>query len=256
VRTRAEVTEIATRRGRVLGVRLAGGESVPGRVVIADVMPAALARLAGAGLPGPYARGLRRYRPGPPTLKVDWALAGPIPWRSPEARLAGTVHVGGSESELLAGSRGAPSPTPFMLLGQQSLADRTRAPAGGHTAWAYTHSAADSARGLGAEDVTRMEAAVERLAPGFGALILARHVLAPADLQARNRNLVAGDVGGGSYALDQLIFRPGASLIPYRTPVRGLYLGSAATFPGAAVHGVCGRAAARLALAEARLRRI
>jgi phytoene dehydrogenase-like protein len=146
---------------------------------------------------------------------------------------------------------------PFMLLGQQSLADPSRAPAGKHTAWAYTHG--PQSLDWGSEQdrhVERMEAQVERFAPGFRDLILARHVLGPADLQRRNANLVGGDVGGGSYSLDQVIFRPVPSLAPYRTPLRGLYLGSAATFPGGAVHGVPGRAAARLALAEARVRRL
>ncbi len=141
-----------------------------------------------------------------------------------------------------------------MLLGQQSIADPSRAPAGKHTAWAYTHG--PHSVDWGAErdrHVERMEAQVERFAPGFRERILARHVLGPADLQRRNANLVGGDVGGGSYALHQVIFRPVPSLAPYRTPVRGLYLGSAATFPGGGVHGAPGHAAARLALAEARI---
>jgi phytoene dehydrogenase-like protein len=259
VRTNAEVVAIAGRRGRVTGVRLADGEGLDAPVVIADVMPAALAALAGAALPARYARALHRYRPGPPTLKVDWALGGPIPWRAAEARLAGTVHVGGDEDELLAigvGRRG-PAERPFMLLGQQSIADPTRAPADRHTAWAYMHGPASTNwRCADEAHVERMEAQVERFAPGFTNLILARHVLTPQDLERRNRNLVGGDVGGGSYALDQLFFRPVPSLIPYRTPLRGLYLGSAAAFPGGAVHGVPGRAAARVALAEARLERL
>ncbi len=144
-----------------------------------------------------------------------------------------------------------------MLLGQQSLADPTRAPAGKHTAWAYTHGPRD-ADWAGERDrhAERMEAQVERFAPGFRDLILARHVLGPGDLEARNRNLIGGDVGGGSYTLDQVIFRPVPSLSPYRTPVRGLYLTGAATFPGGAAHGVCGHAAAGLALAEDRVSRL
>ena len=187
-------------------------------------------------------------------MKVDWALSGPVPWTAPEAREAGTVHVGGGAQETLA----ALAPTglaerPFLLFGQQSLADPTRAPAGRHTAWAYTHGPADADwDGY----VERVEAQVERFAPGFRDLILARHVLSPADLERRNANLVHGDVGAGSYALDQLVFRPVARLSPYRTPVRGLYLGSAATFPGGSVHGVPGHAAARTALALERARRL
>ncbi len=189
---------------------------------------------------------------------MDWALDGPIPWTAPEARGAGTVHVGGSEDDVLAATAqvvGLPE-RPFLLLGQQSVADPSRAPAGKHTAWAYTHGAPTASTGPAETErhVDRVEAQVERFAPGFRERILARHVLAPADLEARNANLVGGDVGGGSYALDQLIFRPAPRLSPYRTPIRGLYLGSAATFPGGAVHGVPGDAAARAALREARVR--
>ena len=259
LRTAAPVTGLGIERGRVVGVEIEGGERVSAPVVVADVMPGALATLAGEALPVAYARALRRFRPGPATLKIDWALDGPIPWTAPEAREAGTVHVGGSASEVLwvTAMTGALHERPFMLLGQQSIADPSRAPAGKHTAWAYTHGP-QSVDWEAERDrhVERMEAQVERFAPGFRERILARHVLGPGDLQSRNANLIGGDVGGGSYTLDQLVFRPIPSLTPYRTPVRGLYLGSAATFPGAAVHGVPGRAAARLALAESRLRRL
>ena len=259
LRTGARVSRIVAERGRVVGVEVEGGEPVGSPVVVADVLPGALVRLAGDALPGAYARGLRRYRPGPATLKVDWALDGVIPWTARAAREAGTVHVGGAAGEVLEATTltGGLPERPFMLLGQQSLADATRAPAGKHTAWAYTHAPQSGIDWTAERDrhVERMEAQVERFAPGFRERILARHVLAPGDLQARNANLIGGDVGGGSYALDQLIFRPLPSLSPYRTPLRGLYLGSAATFPGGAVHGVPGHAAARVALAEARVRR-
>ena len=170
------------------------------------------------------------------------------------------MHVGGAAGEVLE----ALAPTgrglherPFMLLGQQSIADPTRAPAGQHTAWAYTHGpleadwAAETDR-----HVERMEAQVERFAPGFRDRILARHVLGPAELERADANLAGGDVGAGSYELDQVVFRPVPTLSPYRTPVRGLYIGSAATFPGGAVHGVPGYGAARVALRERRLRRV
>jgi phytoene dehydrogenase-like protein len=257
VRTGAAVRRIAAERRRVVGVELASGERLGGRLVVADVMPQALAALAGDALPRRYASALRRYRYGPGTLKVDWALDAPIPWTAAPAREAGTVHVGGDASEVLrTASKSVDLPErPFLLLGQQTIADPSRAPASKHTAWAYTHGPRD-ADWAGERDrhVERMEAQVERFAPGFRDRILARHVLGPADLQRRNRNLVGGDVGGGSYALDQLIFRPVVSPCPYRTPIRGLYLGSAATFPGGSVHGVPGHAAARVALAELRLR--
>ncbi|HEY8583506.1 MAG TPA: NAD(P)/FAD-dependent oxidoreductase [Capillimicrobium sp.] len=258
LQTGKEVTRIAVERGRVTGVETADGDRFRATLVIADTMPGALLRLAGDALGGRYAHQLGRYRPGPATLKIDWALDGPIPWEAPAAREAGTVHVGGPEDEVLETTqqhRGLPD-RPFLLLGQQSLHDPTRAPAGQHTAWAYTHGpqsvdwATESER-----HVERVEAQVERFAPGFRDRILGRFVQSPADLEARNPNLVGGDVGGGSYTLDQMVFRPVPSLSPYRTPVRGLYLGSAAAFPGGAVHGVPGDAAARIALAEGRLRR-
>jgi phytoene dehydrogenase-like protein len=259
VRTAAEVSRVAAERGQVVGVELENGERLSAPLVIADVMPAALARLAGEALPPRYLRALQRFRQGPATLKVDWALDGQIPWTAPEAREAGTLHVCGSAEEVLrttAMTGGLPE-RPFMLLGQQSIADPTRAPAGMHTAWAYTHGPHSLDWDLERDrHVERMEAQVERFAPGFRERILARHVLGPADLQARNANLVGGDVGGGSYALEQVIFRPVRSPAPYRTPVRGLYIGSAATFPGGAVHGVPGHAAARLALAEERITRV
>jgi phytoene dehydrogenase-like protein len=248
---------VSVANGRVDGVEIAGGERIAARTVVADVMPHALAAMTGDALPGAYRRLLHRYRYGPATVKVDWALDGPIPWTAPAVRGAGTVHVGGGEDEIVAtmarSAHGLPE-RPFLLLGQQSVADPTRAPEGRHTAWAYTHG---PQRGVDWDaeldrHVERIEAQVERYAPGFRARILARHVLGPADLERRDRNLVGGDVGGGSYRLDQVMFRPVPSPSPYRTPLPGLYLGSAATFPGGAVHGVPGDAAARAALADAR----
>jgi len=253
VRTGARVERVLAAGGRVSGVQLTGGERIAGDTVIADVMPHALAALAGDALPGWYRGLLRRYVYGPATLKVDWALDGPIPWQNEAVRGAGTVHLGGAEGEFLASvdaaERGLPE-RPFLLLGQQTVADPTRAPAGRHTAWAYTHGPRRGVDWAAGQDrmVDRVEAQVERFAPGFRDRMLARHVLGPADLQARNPNLVGGDVGGGSYRLRQVVFRPIPSLSPYRTPLRGLFLGSAATFPGGAVHGVPGDAAARAAL--------
>jgi phytoene dehydrogenase-like protein len=260
VRTRAPVTRVEVARGRAAGVQVAGEERIGARIVVGDITPEGLLRLAGDALDARYAAHLRAYRPGPATLKVDWALDGPIPWTAPQAREAGTVHVGGAAGEVLE----ALTPTgsglherPFMLLGQQSIADPQRAPAGRHTAWAYTHGPAETDWQAETErHVERMEAQVERFAPGFRDRILARHVDGPADLERRNANLVAGDVGAGSYELDQVVFRPVPTLAPYRTPVRGLYLGSAATFPGGAVHGVPGFAAARVALRDRRFRRV
>jgi phytoene dehydrogenase-like protein len=253
IRTGVPVERILSTGGRTTGVGIAGGEQVAAPVVIADVMPHELVRLAGEALAGWYRSALKRYVYGLATIKVDWALDGPIPWTSEAVRSAGTVHVGGTEPELLAAidQSGERLPdAPALLLGQQSLADPTRAPEGQHTAWAYTHGPVRGVDWAAERDrhVERIEAQVERFAPGFRDRILARHVLAPGDLQARDRNLVGGDVGGGSYRLRQVVFRPLPKLSPYRTPLAGLYLGSAATFPGGAVHGVPGDAAARAAL--------
>jgi phytoene dehydrogenase-like protein len=255
VRTQAAAEAIESAHGRVTGVRIAGGERFAAEVVIASVMPHALVGLAGDALTGPYRRLLCRYRYGPATVKVDWALDGPIPWTAPEPRAAGTVHVAGGEEELvqtIAESQVGLPARPFLLLGQQSLADPSRAPEGKHTAWAYTHGPrAGVDWGVQQEAVVeRIEAQVERFAPGFRDLILARHVMGPAELERRDRNLVGGDVGGGSYRLRQVVFRPVPGLSPYRTPLQGLYLGSAAAFPGGAVHGVPGDAAAQAALAD------
>jgi phytoene dehydrogenase-like protein len=256
IRTGAVVERIEAAGGRVTGVRLAGGERLAGEIVVADVMPHALVALAGDALSGRYRALVRRYRYGPATVKVDWALDGPIPWAAGEVRGAGTVHVAGAEDELVRtiaeSERGLPE-RPYLLLGQQSIADPSRAPEGKHTAWAYTHGPQQGIDWSAELDrhVERVEAQVERFAPGFRDRILARHVMGPGDLERRNRNLVGGDVGGGSYRLAQVVFRPVPKISPYRTPLRGLYLGSAATFPGGAVHGVPGDAAARAALADA-----
>ena len=149
----------------------------------------------------------------------------------------------------LAQARRGLAQRPFLLVGQQTIADPTRAPEGRHTAWAYTRAPARVSAQLGSEaSVRAIEDQVERFAPGFRERILARHVLCPAALQARDANLVQGDVGGGSYRGLQAVFRPVPALSPYRTPLRGLFLASAAAFPGGAVHGVPGDAAARAAL--------
>lgn len=258
-RTDARVERIVGAHGRLAGVVTAGGDRVRADIVIADVPPHALSRLAGDLLPGGYRDRLERFRYGPNTVKVDWALDGPVPWTADAARRAGTVHVAGPPEEMVLAHRqlgaGELPERPFVLFGQQSVADPTRAPEGAHTGWAYTRAPSGVDWRLHADaHVDRMEAQVERFAPGFRDRVLARHVMTPGDLERRNESLVGGDVGGGSYALDQIIFRPVPSLLPYRTPLRGLYLGSASAFPGGAVHGVPGNAAARYALTESRLR--
>lgn len=255
IRTGARVVGVESTGRRVTGVRLADGERLGATTVVADVSPRALAAMASDGLPSRYRRALERFTYGASTLKVDWALDGPIPWSDPAVRTAGTVHVGGPEPEFLAtgreAARGLPD-RPFLLAGQQTVADPTRAPEGKHTAWAYTHGPREGVDWAAAEPfhVERMEAQIERFAPGFRELILARHVLGPGALEARNANLVGGDVGGGSYKLSQVVFRPTPGLDPYRTPLRGLFIGSASAFPGGAVHGVPGDSSARAALRQ------
>lgn len=253
--TGERVVKVHASGGRVTGVETASGERHAADIVSADVMPHALGRLAGEHFNPAYRRLLGRYTYGPATVKVDWALDGPIPWEAEELRGSGTIHVGGGEDELSAtiaeSQHGLPE-RPFMLLGQQSVADPTRAPEGKHTAWAYTHMPSHGIDWSVETDrhVARMEAHIESYAPGFRERILARHVLAPGDLEARNANLVGGDVGGGTYRIDQVLFRPVPKVSPYRTPVKGLVLGSAAAFPGGAVHGVPGDAAALAALKD------
>lgn len=258
IRCGAAVERVIVRDGRAAGVGVLGGDALTASLVLADVMPHALLAMTDGALSGWYRRLLGGFRYGPATLKLDWALSGPIPWRAPEARRAGTIHVGGDElttAGSLADSQHAVPARPFLLLGQQSLADPSRAPAGQHTAWAYTHAPARYGRELASQrSVDAVEEQVERFAPGFRERILARHVLGPAELEARDRNLVGGDVGGGSYSGLQSVFRPIPSLSPYWTPITGLFLASSATFPGGAVHGVPGDAAARAALRSVRRR--
>jgi phytoene dehydrogenase-like protein len=221
-------------------------------VVLCDVAPRELARLAGERLPPRYRRALGAFRHGPGTFKADWALDGPIPWRSPECARAGTVHLGGTLAEIAASERahwrGEHAERPFVLLAQHTLFDPTRAPAGRHTAWAYCHVP----HGANVDMTGRVEAQVERFAPGFRERVIARSVLTPRALEASNANEVGGDLNGGVMDLGQLLFRPTRRLVPYRTPLRGVYLCSASTPPGGGVHGLCGWSAARVALSDLR----
>jgi phytoene dehydrogenase-like protein len=218
------------------------------RLVLADVVPRELVRLARGRLPERYERRLQRFRHGPGAFKVDWALGGPIPWSAPECGRAGTVHLGGTLDEIAqsewAAWSGRPATRPFVLLVQQTVFDDTRAPAGKHSAWAYCHVPNGSTFDM----TERIEAQVERFAPGFRDLVLARYTIAPAEFEARNRNLVGGDLNGGAMDLGQLVFRPAGRLAPYRTPLEGVYLCSASTPPGGGVHGMCGYWAAQAAL--------
>ena len=193
-------------------------------------------------------RSLQRFRYGPAAFKIDYALAAPIPWLAQDCARAGTVHVGGSFAEVAQSERevaaGRPPERPFVLLAQHSVFDSTRAPAGRHTAWAYCHVPNDSKFDM----TERMESQIERFAPGFRDRILARHVTTPQALEANNSNLVGGDINGGLANLRQLAARPILSFVPYRTPLRGVYLCSASTPPGGGVHGMAGYHAATAAL--------
>jgi phytoene dehydrogenase-like protein len=220
----------------------------PAPAILCDLSPRPLLQIAGHRFPAWYRRRLERYRYGMAAFKVDWALDGPIPWRASECAQAGTVHLGGTLEEIARSERdawdGHVSEHPFVLLAQPSLFDRSRAPAGCHTAWAYCHVPNGSA----ADMLPRIERQIERFAPGFRDRVLARAVMRPADLERHNANLVGGDISGGVADLRQLFMRP--TRRTYSTPVRGLYLCSAATPPGAGVHGMCGYFAARRALEE------
>jgi phytoene dehydrogenase-like protein len=217
-------------------------------LTLLDVTPRQFLAMTGDRLPDGYRRALERYRYGPGAFKVDWALSAPIPWTSPECARAGTVHLCGASSELLASERapweGRPPERPFVLLAQPSLFDPTRAPAGHHTAWAYCHvpngSSADMSRGI--------EQQIERFAPGFRDCIEARFVSSPAVLEGQDANLIGGDIAGGANTLSQLFTRPTARWNPYSTPLDGVYLCSSSTPPGGGVHGMCGYWAAQAAL--------
>jgi phytoene dehydrogenase-like protein len=218
------------------------------RPVLLDVTPRGLLALAGDRLPARYRRRLERYRYGPGVFKLDWALDGPIPWQAEECARAGTVHLGATLEEIAASEaapfRGEVAERPYVLLAQQSLFDPTRAPAGQHTAWAYCHVP----NGSPVDMTERIEAQVERFAPGFRERILGRSALGPADVESYNENYVGGDINGGAAILSQLFTRPVARMSPYTTPLPGVFLCSASTPPGGGVHGMCGFHAARAAL--------
>lgn len=216
------------------------------RHLLFDTSPQAMARIMGDRLPRGYSRQLAGYTNGPGVFKVDWALSGPIPWAAPACREASTVHVGGTLEEIAAAEesawRGEHAERPFVLVTQPSLFDPTRAPAGQHTAWGYCRVP----NGSTVDMTARIEAQMERFAPGFRDVVIARSVLSPAVLEAGNANLVGGDIGGGVNRLANLLFRP--TWRTYSTPVDGVHLCSAATPPGAGVHGMCGYHAATRAL--------
>lgn len=235
--------EIAT------GTRVGSLEQLPaaGNILL-DVTPRQVIGIAGDRLPAQYKRRLARFRYGPGAFKVDWALDGPIPWRAAECERAATVHLGGTLAEIAASERavwrGMHPARPFVILAQPSLFDQSRVPAGKQTAWAYCHVPNGSTF-----DMTgRIESQIERFAPGFRERILARSIMSPARLERHDANYIGGDINGGVQDLRQLFTRPVPQLVPYATPVRGLYICSLSTPPGGGAHGMCGYFAARAAL--------
>jgi phytoene dehydrogenase-like protein len=264
----AAVDEVVVRGGRAVGVRTADGREVAARrAVVADVSaPRLYLGLVGAEhLPPRLLDDLRRFEWDDATVKLDWALSGPIPWRADAVSGSGTVHVIGGLDEMTAYSqqleRGVVPEHPYLITGQMTTTDPTRSPPGTESAWAYTHVPArprgDAAGQLtgdwGADDrarfVDRMEARMEAFAPGFRECVVARHVQFPADLNDADANLVDGAINGGSAGLhQQLFFRPTPGLGRGETPVGGLYLASASAHPGGGVHGGPGANAAKAAL--------
>ncbi|HEY3082390.1 MAG TPA: NAD(P)/FAD-dependent oxidoreductase [Chloroflexota bacterium] len=220
----------------------------PTRALLCDVTPRELLRIAGSRLPVGYRRKLAGYRYGPGVFKVDWALDGPIPWRAPACARAATAHLGGTLAEIAAAEqavwRGEHPDRPFVLVAQQSPFDPSRAPPGKHTAWAYCHVPNGSAFDM----TERIEAQVERFAPGFRDRILARSTKSAVEMERYNPNYVGGDINSGVQDPRQLFTRPVARLVPYATPAGGLYVCSSATPPGGGVHGMCGFFAAQAAL--------
>jgi phytoene dehydrogenase-like protein len=253
LRCGARVEQVLARGDRVAGVRLQGGEEIVANLVLTTVSAGVLARLLPAGaLPGRLHRRLARWRYATAAFKVDYALSGPVPWTAPAARSAGVVHVAGELYELAgaaqAGWRGEVPERPALVVGQHSLHDPTRAPAGGHALYVYGH--VPSRYALGDEQVAdRIQAQLERFAPGFSALVLQRAIRPPQQTERENPSLVGGDLGAGAMTLDQqLVFRPAPRLSRYRTPLKGLYVSGGSVHPGPAVHGMTGRNAARALL--------
>jgi phytoene dehydrogenase-like protein len=220
--------------------------SAPGDLILCDVTPRQLLAIGGDRLNNNYRRALERFRYGPGAFKIDYALSEPIPWRAPECRHAICLHLGGTIEEIARSEQavrsGSIAERPFLLVAQPSLYDSTRAPEGKHVAWVYCHVP----NGCTVDMTDRIEAQLDRFAPGFRDCVLARHVSTPAILESMDANLIGGDVGGGELSLSQFLFRPALGL--YATGTPNLYLCSSSTPPGGGVHGMCGYHAARMAL--------
>jgi phytoene dehydrogenase-like protein len=234
-----------------LGYQVRSLEDVPdARAVLFDLTPRPFLNIVQTSLPARYRHRLLRFYYGPATYKIDWALSQQIPWSDPEVAQASTVHVGGTLQEIVASEAdawdGRHSDRPYLILCQQSNVDPSRAPDGQHTGYAYCHVP----NGSTVDMTERIEAQIERFAPGFRDCILARHVTRPSDFEDHNANNVGGAVTGGATDITQLFTRPVARLNPYTTPNPQLYLCSASTPPGGGVHGMCGYHAARTVIAR------
>jgi len=261
LRLSARVRRVVVRRKRAVGVELENGEEIrAARAVLADTSAPSLMLelLKGEALPGFVLRKMRRFPLGFGTFKLDFALSAPVPWLVPEARMSAVVHAGESLDDLsrfVRQVRGGELPErPYLVMGQQSLVDRTRAPGDAQTLYVYSRVPSELAGGWEAARerfADAVTARIEGLAPGFSALVLARKAHTPPDLERMNRNLLGGDLGGGSNAWNrQLLFRPIFPYFRYRTPIKRLYLCSSYAHPGAGVHGMCGYNAARTALKD------
>jgi phytoene dehydrogenase-like protein len=244
--------------GQVLtGRRVESVDELDGAgAVLLDVTPAQVVEMAGHRLPGRYLRALRRFRYGPGVFKIDWALDGPIPWAADGVRRAGTVHLGGSMAEIAAGEAdvvgGRVPARPYVLLTQPTVVDPSRAPGGKHIGWAYCHVP----HGSDVDMTAAVEAQVERFAPGFRDLVLARSTMSATQMQAYNPNYVGGDINGGVQDLRQLFTRPVVRPVPYTTPDPRIFICSSSTPPGGGVHGMSGYFAAQAALRRLGSRRL
>lgn len=231
------------------GERVADAAQLPSsRVVLADLSPRNVLGIVGDRVPDRYARKVSRFRRGPGVFKLDWALDGPVPWTDEEVARAGTVHLGGTAEEVARAeadvASGRHAERPFVLLAQPSSFDPTRAPEGRHALWGYCHVP----NGSTVDMTDRIEAQIERFAPGFRERVLARHAMDSEAMEAHDANYIGGDINGGAADLRQFVFRPVVAARPWITPIPGWYLCSASVPPGGGVHGMCGRKAARSAL--------
>jgi phytoene dehydrogenase-like protein len=217
----------------------------PSKAIFLDLAPRNIAEIEGLEFPNHYRDQLLSHKHGPGVFKIDWALDDPIPWKDPDCLRAGTLHIGGTLEEIAESEAAAwtekPSGKPFVLLSQPSLFDKTRAPEGKHTAWAYCHVP----NGCRLDMTGRIENQIQRFAPKFTDRIIERHIMFPSDMRAHNPNYIGGDIAGGAQGLKELFIKPLGSWTPYVTPLKNVYICSSSMPPGAGAHGLCGRLAAK-----------